>query len=306
VVLEVDNAPPGATVDLRLGQQTDGRFVASETRTLTSPRDLELGFSPKGPTGGLAFSAAISDWQVPLSITGASGQRLLLARLLDAAGATLASDEQSVYMGAIPPQGVRFLDIPKQAVKSAPIAVRASGFDSESGVAKVLFFLGKPADGKIPPNITTIAAQPLGAGNTVWGANVAMPPQSGPADLSVAFVNNIGLQAFATATINVVDALPTKNGRILGAVLEGTVRQPAQQVYLLDPKSKAKDKVVAQTNSDATGAFQFENVVPGNYYVFCQKPSTQRQALVPVDVESGKIVTVNLTLSLQKPAAAKP
>lgn len=301
VVVQCDNAPPGATADLRLGQYVGGTLAAEIVQALPAPQNQLIGFSPKGATGGLMFQASVSDWNLPLATAGIAGRRYLEARLIEASGNVLATASTWVVLDGHVPERVQFVQLPAKAVKSAPLPLKAMGADTESGIREVSFFFGQPTDGKPPANARTYAGAAQDAAKTIWGVDLPMPAATGPTDITVQFTNNAGLSSFATATLEVVDALPVKNGRVLGSVLEGSIRQPNLTVYLMDPKSKAPDKVIAKVQTTMTGTYAFDNVAPGNYYVFCDKTSTQRQALVPVTVEAGKIANVDLSLVLQPP-----
>lgn len=300
VAAEVDNAPLGGSLEVRLGQAAGGAVTPEVARLLQPARDERIGFAPKGPTGGLAFAATVRDWIVSLDVTGISGQRLLEAQVLDAAGNVVARVAETILLDYLAPTGVHFLELPREALKGAPLRVKAAGFDTESGVARVFFFVGKPADAKPPMNAVTIDAAPIDAGKTVWSALVPMPAGAGPTELSVGFTNAAGMVTFASRTIELVDKLPARPGRIVGSVTEGANRQPGLTVYLMDPKSKEKDHVVAQTTSTPQGTYQFDGLAAGSYFVFCEKSSTGRTALVPAEVAPGKVATVDLPLSLQK------
>jgi hypothetical protein len=66
VVVEVDNAPAGATMELAIGTFQGGQFKAESTRDLPTARHTRIGFNPSGEGGALLFDAMIRDWQIDL------------------------------------------------------------------------------------------------------------------------------------------------------------------------------------------------------------------------------------------------
>src|SRR5262249_18562254 len=125
VPVEVDNAPPGATLELSLGRLQDGAFVADRTQKLPEARRRHIGFNPVGPDGAMLFEASIGDWTVELDAAGLLGQRQLLARLVDVNGQDVRRVVQTVTLDDSPPERVRFVDLPKQARRDMPLSVQA-------------------------------------------------------------------------------------------------------------------------------------------------------------------------------------
>jgi hypothetical protein len=151
--------------------------------------------------------------------------------------------------------------------------------------------------GKLPPTTPTVAGTLVPGSTTTWTAQLALPAdKKGPTDLGVQFINNVGLSTFATATVNLVDALPTLPGRIQGTVLESTRPQAGLEVSLRDPKAPKTSEDKAKATTGADGMFTFENLPPGAYTVSSSKAITKRKADVPVTVQAGQtaVVTVNL------------
>ena len=283
VGVEVDNAPPGATLEIGLGQLRDGRFEAEEVRRFSSPQNSRIGFRPDG---GLTFEAAVSDWIAVFDARRIVGRRELRARLLDRDGAEIRTAFQPVSLDDLPPEGLSFVDPPKRARKDGPLPLTATA-RSASGVARATFFLGKPIDHKIPPNAVTFPARPTDPDRTTWAAVLPLKAEkAGPIDVSVEAVNAAGLTSFATTTIELTDADPGANdpGRIEGAVYEGSVVQPSLDVVLRD--DKGVEKARAKTNTD--GKFVFEKVLPGPYALTVEKTATKRYGTANVTVEAGK------------------
>src|SRR5439155_25248526 len=110
---------------------------------------------------------------------------------------------QTVLLQDARPRRFKLVDLPKRARRDLPLIVQATGFDYESRIRQVSFFVGKPVDGKVPPTAIPVRAEPDDS-RTSWSARVPMPPTAkGPTDLTVQFVNGVGQSTFETATIDV-------------------------------------------------------------------------------------------------------
>src|SRR5262249_11751630 len=124
--LALDNPPPGGRLELTLA-----RYTAEGTRTELR-RELPAGRrprprSPPPPRGALRFEAAVRDPVVPLDVRRVRGRRELRARLLNAEGAREADDSLTVVFDDRSPAGVKLVDVPKYALKGAPLTLRAAG-----------------------------------------------------------------------------------------------------------------------------------------------------------------------------------
>jgi hypothetical protein len=302
VTVEVDHAPAGATLELSLGHLQDGTFIADRVRKLPTARRERIGFQPAGPSGALLFDAAVQDWTVTFDTAEIVGARSLRARLFGADRAEILEVTRPVTLADRAPADVQFVNPPVQALRGAPLALQAMGFGSGADVQKVQFFVGRPADGKVPPSTPTTPGTAVNGNPSLWGATLPLPLTAlGPTDVSVQFVNSAGLSAFATTTVEVFDKLPPVFGTIRGTVFEGPRPQPGLEVALLDEKGmpvKDDKGVERKVKTTAEGTFVFEKVLPGNYKVFVSKPSSGRKAEKAVGVEPGQTVTVTLELFL--------
>jgi hypothetical protein len=302
VGLEVDNAPQGATLELSLGRLQGGAFQADLVRQLPEARRRRIGFSPAGPGGALLFDASYRDWTVALDTSLIVGPRLLRARLLNAEGQELLEVIQPVRLVNRAPSDVQFLHPPRQAQRGATLNLQVLGYDQSGPVRQVLFFLGQPSNGKLPPNTPTTPGTPVDAGKTTWTVQLPLPPERlGPTDISVQFINAAGLSAFATTTVNILDKLPPTLGTIRGTVFEGPLPQPNLEIALRDGKGGAIKDDKGQERKTTTGpdgTFVFEDVPPGTYKVYASKPASRRQAEQSVTVEAGKTANVKLLLYL--------
>ncbi|MGL4462523.1 MAG: hypothetical protein ACRC1K_10225, partial [Planctomycetia bacterium] len=228
----VDGAPPSATLAVELGRVQNGRFIAERSLDFPTGRSHRLGFSARGPNGGLLFQAAIRDWTPTLDPGGLLGERRLRARLTN--GATvLASDETTVVFDDLAPEKPAFIDPPAVVGRGTVAVFSAAAFDRGSPLSAALFFVGKPVQNKIPDGTPTVPGKPTGDGKSVWTASVPIPATaSGPTDVTVQFTNAAGLTAFAGAVVQVTNDPPPKVGRIRGMVREGALPQAGVEVVL--------------------------------------------------------------------------
>jgi hypothetical protein len=303
VRLEVDNSPGDASVEVSLGQRQGTNWIAEVTRKFPSPRQKRIGFGI-GLDGGIQMDAIIRDWTAQLDTREIVGPRILRARLLDSLNNEIRVVEQNVVLGSSAPGDVQFVNPPTQAQRGTAITLQALGFDSGTGISQVNFFLGKPVEGKLPPNATAIPGQLVPGSTNIYSASVILPYNGlGPTDISVQFTNGAGLSKFATTTVNALEKLPPVLGRITGTVFEASRPQPGLQVVLQDEKgSDIKDPMATspkfEVKTDENGVYVIENVPPGTYKVFSSKQISGRKATVPVTVEAGKTATANLNLLL--------
>lgn len=295
VPIETDNAPAGASLEVSLGRLVQNVFEADAVRRFPDARLRTIGLATQ--KGALVFEAAVRDWQAVFDTTRILGQRILRARLLDETGIEIQQVQQSILIASSSPGVVRFLDPPAKVKRGSTIDVRARAQDTESGIAQVTFFLGKPVDGKIPPGATTFAGVPVDVSRAVWAARIPLPADTkGPIPVSVQFVNKIGLASFDSTAIEQAEVESEANGpgKITGKVVEGPRAQPNVEVVLRDLKGVEK----ARTKTKADGSFTFDNVKPGRYSLFSIKPDSQRRATVTVTVEPNKTAAAALNLSL--------
>jgi hypothetical protein len=293
--LQADSAPADATLELSLGQMEGATFIAEMTQRFPAPRQERIGFWPSGPDGGPLVQAGLRDWTASLDLSGVTGPRVLRARLLSAGGQELLTATAPLIVDGTPPEGVAFVDPPQQAVRTQPLTVQAAGRDPLSGIDTVVFFVGRPADGKPPPTAVLVPGRPAGPDRAVWTAKLTVPPDPrGSIDVTAQFINGVGESTFATTTIELLDKAPPPPTRITGTVCEGPRPQPGLDVVLRDEKGAIK----ARTKTADDGTFTFENIAPGTYKVSTSKPATQRKGEASVTVEPGQTAVVKVLLSL--------
>jgi hypothetical protein len=297
VTLEVDNAPPGATLELLVGTAKDDSspVIADLTHPVPTAKDIvaRLNFDPKGET--FLLTGSIKDHETKLSVKRLVGKRVLEARLLDRNGKELASHRVNVIFDGTPPRNVRFLDLPPKARKDQPLAVRATCDPTISGIKEVKFFIGKPQGESPPATPPPVAGRLFDERANEWRGAIPVEGQKGAVLVGVQFVTNAGLAAIATQEVELVDAAELNKpepGSITGKLVEGTRPQGGIVVYLSVDKKTEKAKVTTKPD----GTFTFEGLAPGTYYLLALKDSTGREAKQEVVVKAGE--PTNLTLEL--------
>jgi hypothetical protein len=318
VGLEIDNLPAERTVQLGLYRNRSFTEVEGDLEQHTQERDKRILFSPLGPDGALLFRTEAMDWPTKLKTADVFGERVLRLRALDAAseevpfidaGAPIERLSDGKYkttraiirelmIDGSRPEKVEFLDFPKQLERGAELPVKATGVDPESGIAQVVFFTGKPQDDKIPPTAAKVEGKP--AGKDVYEGKLQAPTdKKGTFDVSVAFINGVGLQTIKTVQIELVDAKTATGGAtITGKVVFGDNPIPGQDVLLRDPQGNVKDTAKTGTEGATRGVFTFKNVTPGTYQIVAVNNALRAngQAAVQVGAGEDKKLTEPITL----------
>jgi hypothetical protein len=198
--------------------------------------------------------------------------------------------------------------IARTLVRGTTVELVARAEDLESGVTRVLFFVGPPPgpDGKPPPGGKVLESrlrpppEKLVGPPPTWvefGATLDLPDVKGPVTVGVRFTNGAGLVSpDVTREIWLVDPVVPTTGTIEGKVIQGSSPerpQPGLDVLLLD----AGGKVVKATKTTDTGEFRFEELPPGPYTVYTVKPADLgARSLQPATVEAGEVTAVTLEL----------
>lgn len=295
VDIEVDNAPAGAKLEVALGRMLDdGTFKMELTRDYLDAKKRRIDL--EAAKDALVFQASIADWTPRFDTQSIVGPRTLRARLVDPSGKEIVSAQQSIVLDNSPPVA-KIVPTPAQVKKGTVLQVQAQGVDPDSGVAQVVFFLGKAEKGEIPPSVPRFKAAPMNREGTQWIASLPMPAeQKGPLTVSVQVVNHAGLASVDAVTIDVTDKEPGKTGlgEVQGRVVEGPRPQPNLTVVLMD----AAGKEIARTRTLPDGSYRFDQVAPGRYRVLCVKPESQRRAVMDVNVEPDRPSRADLALVL--------
>ena len=292
VDVEVDNPPPSSTLDVSLGRVGPGGFEPDQTFPARGPYRRRVGFGVRG--GALTFEAVEADWQIPIDTTGIEGRRALRARLFRPDGSLVREALKLLTLDGGSTSAIQFVGLPNQVKKGTTLAVRASGRPSESGTRRVVFFVGSPtADGKRPPDIKVVEAQPFDPDRQTWTASLPLPDgRKGPTPISVEFTNGIGRTSFATAEVDLLDTDPVLKGDLHVRVIEGDRPQPLLDVVLYDAKGTAKAKGL--TGSD--GRCLFPGLDAGDYIVATAKPSTPADGRASVAVVPDTSTSVDVDL----------
>jgi hypothetical protein len=298
VDLEVDNPREGTTLEFAVGEKVAGDFRPYQPPKLVGEaKNRQIGFSPQSPDGGLVFEATVHDWSLPLDTKRLLGKHELRARLLDANGKEVARAYHTLVVDDSQPAGAQFVQPPAQAKRGSTVTVKATA-TSEVGIKDAQFFLGKPVDGKLPPNVALVPGQPIDQARTLWQTKLLLPEdKKGPIDVSAVFTSEVGLTSFATTTIELMDTDPAKTGpgRIRGRVLLGDLPQADLDVILRNDKKQE----LARVKTSKSGTFVFESVAPGKYTVYCRKTQNQRDGSAEAVVQANKDTEVTVSLGLR-------
>ena len=291
-----DRAPPDATLDVRLLRPgTSGLPVVEHEKKFPRPLDQTATIAVGDKPGELLVTATVADWSAAWDLPQIIGSRTLEARLLTADGKVLLTQTIKVVLDDTPPTGVAFRSPPAMAKAGDPLLLRATAADPESGIAEVSFFAGKLTDGKPPSTAVYVPAIQSPNDPTTWTATVpTMSTDKGPTDFSVKAVNGAGLPVYASASVNLVDKLPTKPGAIAGQLVLGSTPQAGLTVSLLDANGKALKTATTDTN----GKFTFDGLKAGAYKLAASKVTPPRAATATVQVRDGATTPVELSLYL--------
>jgi hypothetical protein len=314
VRIEVAGVEPVGEPNLLFHRATTG---AAERLSagFSGPRDVRLN-ARVGSAGEFVVGTEVRDWVVPVDTTGVVGTRRFTL------GVGTAEAEATITLDPSGPTGLRFHRLPATAVRGRPLAITAEGVDPESGIARVVFYVGEPpADGKpLPPGKSAVgvrgsvsSAKPdagapgagrVSAPSTVnrpaaYTAPLLMPDQKGPVTVGARFTNRVGLTEEVVAEVLLVD--PPTTGSIKGVVNQGSTPprpQPGLAVVLVEDGAKPDAPPVATTKTNDKGEFELKGIKPGKYVVRTTKPSDYNaKAEQQVTVEaSEKPVEVPLAL----------
>jgi hypothetical protein len=330
--LLVDNLSAVGFLEVDLFRRPGGEPEVVEK--LPSPRQskVELYAADPGPSGALLFKTHVADWAVSLNTEGIYGRAEVRVRMLESDGkpVTVAvrdegGNRREEYVEAVgrlffdntPPIDVAFDDqYPQQMERNSQLVVRATGRDPETGISRVVFFLGKPVkDPKTGvegpgPSVETVPGE-LVAGTDWWEA--VLPVSTGKPDtffVSAEVVNGADQSTIKTIRIELVDrpagaagAAAKATFSVEGVVREGERPQPGLDVALKDPKGTVL--ATAKTGTGAkggkpVGVFKFESVPPGAYVITAVKmgalPSKGNVAVTVVDRDVKK-EEVEITLT---------
>ncbi len=207
--LEVDNLRKEEKVELSFGRfskddKNEDKFEG-DVRTFVGDRREEIVLGPPGPGGALQLKAIVEDWKRDFNTTSNFGEFKVRLRLLDATGKELEATNtknakpsteivESLMLDNNPPANVKFVKAPATLEQGKPLSLQATG-TAESGIKEVIFYLGKPVDGKMPPNAPKVDARP-DADRKNWSGVLAVPADKvGTIDVTAQFTSGVGLVA---------------------------------------------------------------------------------------------------------------
>jgi hypothetical protein len=307
IPLEVDN-PPSEDVVVefainRTNTDDEKDFVPSPH---VGDRNRSVAARWDGAAGGLVFTTSVHYWVEDLDTAGMTGSRRLRLQLLDKTGKQVLKGDKpippvygTIVLDDTPPEDVRLGALDK-AVRNRAMDVAAVGFDPESGIKRVLFFLGDPpaADGKPAPNSRVVVGVPPVKDGAPYTGKLLMPDRTGRVQVGVRFINNVGLPTDVTGEVEVVDPPPKPTtGAVKVTVVQGVPPrpQPGMAVELRDAANKV---ILNSGDADEKGEYTFKDVAPGKYNVYSSRPRDFSKALKPVTVEAG--ATKEVTLELKR------
>jgi|GEM_PF-1715111 len=295
VVLEVDNGPEGAALELSLGRTLSGRFEPIQTWRYRGARRARIGVDPAPPGGGLEFEASLGDWSQMLDTGGLRGRFPLRARLRRGDGLILKEVEREILLDDQRPRWINLVGLPRRAKRGRTLGVTAIGESPPSGISSAQFFIGRPGpDGKMPAGVAPVPGIPQPGKTERWKAELKLPADKGDSEaaISVRFVTGVGLDALGTASIELADTDPVATGTVRGVVREGSLAQKDLVVGLFD----AKGNKLREARTSETGWFRFEDLTPGIYFLTCGRPvaATRGQAKAEVKADRTAEVTISL------------
>ncbi|HEY2783834.1 MAG TPA: hypothetical protein VGJ05_02565 [Fimbriiglobus sp.] len=253
-----------------------------------------------GPDGGIAVHAAVSDWVVNIDTAGVIGKRKVSTAVTKPDRTLVGRDEQTLTLDRTGPVDVTLSPAARSGERGTVLKVSASGRDKESGVEKVIFFVGDApgADGKAAPG-GKVVVKKLDAATTdavSREAELPLPDVKGRVQIGVRYVNVLGMVTDKVEEVDVVDPPKPKSkeagattGTIKGVIAQGggsQIRpQPGLKVELRGPDNKA----IKTTQSGEGGKYEFKDVPPGDYTVFSIKPADAgAKGDVGVSVKAGE------------------
>ncbi|MFO0812371.1 MAG: carboxypeptidase-like regulatory domain-containing protein [Gemmatales bacterium] len=299
VRLEFDNADNAKPVKFGFdrGGQANGNSGTpgkDEVEFLPGPRDSRIWMETAGDDGQMIFTNTLTDWVVPLDTFQMRGAHKLTAEMEDRNQKTVTHTALLVLDDTVP-HLIKILDLPDTQVKGQPFKVSASVQDKETGIKRVVFFIGPPPgpDGKRASEPIKVEGTLVKQAN-VWTAELPLPADAkGLMQVGLVATNDVGLEVTETKNIKLVDA-PPPAGNLHVKVLRGSRPQEGITVKLKD--AEGKEKSVAVT--DAKGIARFNQLPPGSYGVAADKPDSgagsKGIALGKVEVNATTEVTITL------------
>ncbi|UUO06649.1 carboxypeptidase-like regulatory domain-containing protein [Blastopirellula sp. J2-11] len=290
--LIAESAPVGASLVCQLGIPNSGGFLAERTVTCPTAQQSTIGFSPIDPHGALQWTARLNDWNVQLDTVGIVGRRRVQLQMLDADGNVIDQAWQPIVVDDSAPRSLRFTTSPTLAQIKKPASFAATAFDGETGVAQMQMFLGEPFDNAVPKD-AKLVPMILGEDGNFTGQLTLT--DLGRNFVTVVATNGVGIQAFKTTTVHVLEQLPPPMATIRGTVLEAGRPQPGLTVTL----AGADGKPIKTSETSPSGEYVFGQLKPGAYQLSVVKAAAARNAKATAVGKPDQTSTVDLNLTLQ-------
>lgn len=292
---------PGVKTIVGIDRNKNRIYEADEEVELGGLVDKRVRFSPTSRDNAILLQASAKEWVCEFNMADTVGVcpiRVRVSkdnndeRIVNAEGVEGNELFQPVTFDSTKPEDVK-IEAPKQSVRGKPLVLTARGRDDESKVSKVTFFFGKPAGDKPPMGTELIEATAVDADRTVWKAELPLKPDQKLVDVSVQFTNHVGLSAFDSIKIELIDPDPPTTGNIKGKVVN--IHGDAQEdttVTLVDADKKQKGK--AKTNEK--GEFEFKDLPPGSYTIEAKRAASNNSGTTTASVAKGKTTEVKIEI----------
>lgn len=322
--VEVDNAPPGSTLELRIDRTGNRKFAdPDETIPLGLPREVKVWVDAAGADGLWTVSNTVGDHVAGVDVSDLRGPHTFqaLLRVPKVEEKDFVRAEYTLVVDETPPPGeeIDFGGFPVRHTKGVPLPVYVSADDPESRVERVTVYLGKPGpDGKMPDDAPKFEAARQRYAGRLWLAQVQLPPPAPvppadpkappvlkpPAAVDVTAVaeNGVGLTTTRVVRIQLVDP---PLGTIRATVMRGSLVQPGVEVFLRDAEAKERGAAKTGTKGKDLGVAEFTGLQPGTYHLFAGKPDASTGQIGSVRVQVPEPTTsppkaVDVTLDLKK------
>jgi Carboxypeptidase regulatory-like domain len=307
--VEADLAQPGSLIQMKILRLPEKK-VEVDSITRLAVREERIWLEPAAPEGVVLVTAKLGDWVIPVDARDYRGQYQLVAELIDPAGKTEAEKLQDSTSSVLAiddtkpeiikitarPLNPKNADPPRH-VRTEPLPLEIDANDPESGIAKVVVFLGKPApDGKIPE--TAVEALPPKTETGPWLAQLPLPMglKGGMYEVTAVAVNGVGMTEVGSQKIQLID--PPLGGTIRGTVSLTPGGQALNGIAVRLIDGEGKEKGSAKTDQKKNGIFEMTDVPPGTYKVVAAKPDSGvgTKGAETVTVKAGEVTKVKILL----------
>lgn len=285
-------APDGASLVAQLGIPAAGGFIAERTVNLPTAHQSTIGFSPIDPTGAIQWTAQLNNWTAEFDTTGIVGRRRVQLQMLDTYGNVIDEAWQPIIIDDSAPRSVRFTTSPTLAQVSKPTTFAATAFDGETGIAQMQMFVGEPFNNGPPKDAKLV---PMELGQDGYYSGQLTLADLGRNYVTVIATNGVGIQAFQTTTVHVLEQLPPPMATIRGNVLEAGRPQPGLTVTL----SGADGKAIKTSQTSPSGEYVFGQLKPGAYKLSVVKAASNSDAKADAVGTPDQTTTVDLNLTLR-------